>query len=221
MGWEGNDPPKVSLDDPRLQPDNTGPSSRQVVEDIFNSYRKATTSATETAEQTQPQERMLQEVFSKLPEDERKSLLILRDLYPKALEQLDIQEGGLAIVGGVIDKPWPRKDIDFIDLSQVRTNGPFRNRLEEARAQFETTKKITEIMSKIDPKFKIEEVIEPSMMEDLQNPNILKHDGKVVVRIGESQTAMNFMRGPNTGNVTEALASRQRPYSILTQVRAA
>jgi len=85
------------------------------------------------------------------------------------------------VVGGVLEKPWPRKDIDLLctmEDMKVKFSG---SELDKAILELEELRKIaTELTSK-HPSYKILEVKEP-YMQHFENPDILESRGSISVK---------------------------------------
>ena len=113
-----------------------------------------------------------------IPEDEknnlRKFLRVLKNAGNESGYDVETE-----VVGGAVNKPWPRKDIDVTVKTGKRGKG--ETELDRARDEFETLSKIAKKAIEIDGDFSIDKVIEPAMDEEFGSPDIMKFDGVVQI----------------------------------------
>jgi len=115
-----------------------------------------------------------------IPESERENIRKLLDALKKAGKEMDV-EIETKVVGGVLNKTWPRKDID-ITFRTVGMKGKGLTELDRAIDEFKTLSKIARRATEIDNDFAIDEEKEPAMDEEFGSPNILKFDGRIRVK---------------------------------------
>jgi len=115
-----------------------------------------------------------------IPESERGNIRKLFDALKKAGNEdgIDVET---KVVGGVLNKHWPRKDID-ITFQIVGKKGEGLTELDRAMDEFKTLSKIARRATEIDNDFAIDKEIEPAMDEEFDSPNILKFDGLIRVK---------------------------------------
>jgi hypothetical protein len=113
-----------------------------------------------------------------IPEDEKGNIERLFSALKRAGQEsgCDIET---EVVGGTLNKPWPRKDIDVTVKTGKKVKG--ETELERAKDGFKTLSRIVKKATKIDKYFTVSKVIEPAMDEEFDSPDILKFDGVIQV----------------------------------------
>jgi hypothetical protein len=114
-----------------------------------------------------------------IPDLEKQNIKVLVDLLQNEAEHLrhKIQT---EVVGGVITKEWPRKDID-LTFKILDIKGKLQG------TAMERTKKSFSEMEKIvhgavrDGTYKIIKTTNPYLDHEFENPEIVAHDGSIVV----------------------------------------
>lgn len=123
--------------------------------------------------------------------------------------------GGIVVVGGVMEKPLPRKDIDVrVVLETEKKREDYKTYLEFAKDMF---RKLQTVVGKIaqETGSEITEELEPAIDEEYQNPSILKHEGTIkMTKAGV--TPVEFLHTID-GNIEELLAREKRPFCVLVR----
>jgi len=115
----------------------------------------------------------------RIPEDEKGNIVRLVGALKKAGLELgyDIET---EVVGGALNKPWPRKDIDITVKTGKKGKG--ETALDRANDEFNTLSEIAKKATEIDEHFSISTAIKPAMDEEFDSPNILKFDGLIRIK---------------------------------------
>ena len=156
-----------------------------------------------------------EDYLGKLPKIDRENL----QMVVSALETVLREKGRSAVlkaVGGTIDKPHPRKDIDLtlrlmIEKSDPTIDDP-TDYLEYSKGQYKIFRDLIRGTFIGNPDLEIVEEIEPAINEEFQSTSILKNDGtiKIKPKVG---TPIEVIRVPEESDVVET-----RPFVTLTQV---
>src|SRR3989344_351630 len=120
-----------------------------------------------------------EEFLKELTLEDRNNLIQLSDEFKRVMQEDDIN-GALIIVGGIMNKPHPRKDIDIVLVEERQdkdlAKSPHESQLDFATKEFRRFNDlIARILSALD--FKVISVMSPAMDEEFGNPSILKNDG--------------------------------------------
>lgn len=174
-------------------------------------------------EQERPQLQIdLETYLSKLPEVDKVNLKSLAKNFPEVMKKLEIS-GSLVIVGGSINKFWPRKDIDIVFFRDKSPNDIPRRDLTElkyAEADYKVFKAtIEQLIANIDH-LEIDEnnSIEPFMDEEFGNENILRHDGGIAVKNSTGKgTPLEFIRMSKRGGYHDGLIQEGLPFVVLAE----
>lgn len=176
---------------------------------------------------TNPQEsspgQMDRESFlAHISEIDRANLLKLGSSFTKVLQQKG-RRGALVVVGGILTKPLPRRDIDILLILDRAPNDlgrdNFSNQLEYAKADFVIFRDIANKIAFQSPNFVVGNEIEPFVDPEYNNPNILNHDGSTTLIYTNKQgTPIELIRMDKRGSLKEVLAKDSRPYLVLTSV---
>ena len=128
-----------------------------------------------------------------IPENESKNI---RELF-SALKKAGQEKGfkvETEVVGGVLSKPWPRKDIDAT-FRVLGYKGKGSTGLECAKDEFKNLSETVKRATEINQDFSIVKEMEPAMDEEFGSPNILKFDGSIQIR-------------PKTGTIIELIRKK-------------
>ena len=125
-----------------------------------------------------------------IPEEEKGNIKRLFSALKRAGQEsgYDIET---ELVGGTVNKPWPRKDIDI--TVQIGKAGSGKTELDRARDVFGTLSEIAKRAAEIDRHFSVSKVVEPAMDEEFDSPNILKFDGVIEIQ-PENGTRIELIR---------------------------
>lgn len=155
-------------------------------------------------------------LYSKLTEQDRQNLADISEKFRSKLASEGLQ-GGLLVVGGILEKQLPRKDIDVravLETGDKRDNYP--TYLEYAENKFKRLQVILSAIADEIPGTRIAETLEPTMDEEFQNPSVLKHEG--TIKMGrEGTTPVEFLNTID-GTMRSEIARQTRPYVILAEV---
>ena len=151
-------------------------------------------------------------LFERLTQEDRANLEEIAAAFKTAVEKKGLR-GALIVVGGILEKPLPRKDIDvraILETGQKRAD--YESYLEFARGKFAVMENVVSEIVRVSGAT-IGEIIEPTMDEQHQNPAILKHEGSITLSCG-NRTPIEFMN--TTGaSLNEHTAGEGRPFCIL------
>jgi hypothetical protein len=171
----------------------------------------------ESTETLLPNQVSTLEYLTKLSLQDRANLDSIRSRYRKILEERG-QRGNLIVVGGSIDKPLPRKDIDVLVITEKLTSVSDENKtgIEKAKYDFDTNfKPIIEVVAPEEDGFKTQSVFEPAVDEEYQNPNLLKHDGTILVTKDRS-TPIEFIRNSQNSDLKAFAGNAKRSWVLLS-----
>lgn len=153
-----------------------------------------------------------QSYFERLTDIDRQNLQKLVAAFTKVLAEGG-KEGTLKAVGGSINKPLPRKDIDLTlrltDEGSGFTQADFLDYYQYSLASFKTFRDLIKQATDQDADFTIEEETQPVMDEEFQNPSILKNDGSIKIKPKEG-TPIEIIRKPAASNTVE-----KEPFVVL------
>lgn len=128
-----------------------------------------------------------------IPEIEIKNISKFFSAMEKASKELH-KKARLEVVGGVLDKPWPRKDID-ITVEIEGLNRQLRgSRIDEARTELKEITELVKRASEIDGDFRDYKVKPPYLIHEFEDdPNMLEFDGSIEItpKVG---TVLEVMR---------------------------
>jgi len=171
----------------------------------------------ETTELPKTQEELdteLESYLARLPTEDQENLRSIAKNFPRVLNK-NGRKGVLKVVGGTIDQPLPRKDIDLTFQMDPNDNDPkrddFMTYLEYAQSRFKIFKEIVEEIAGDHTLFSIslEDVIEPGIDEEFQSTSILKTDGSITIK-PKKGTPIEIIRKPENSDRIET-----RPYIVL------
>lgn len=158
-----------------------------------------------------------EEFLKTLTPDDRNNLIQLSDEFKRVMQD-DKRQGALIIVGGIMNKLHPRKDIDIV-LVRVRKDECLARSLHESQLDFATkdfhdfknlvTRMITSLRG-----VEILEEMHPAIDEEFGNPNILKNDGSITIK-GTKGLPIELIRDPK-GSIEKQITSQKNKFSILT-----
>ena len=163
------------------------------------------------------------EYLARLPEVDRQNVERIIDLFPQVMHE-QVRGGLLLAVGGTINKPLPRKDIDLVIAMRENPDDPkkddYSDYYQYFLQKFRTFQRIIEAISIKDPRLQIIAVLDPAVDEEFQNPAILKFDGSVKMTNKErGGTLLEFLRidleqFPSTRGV-----QKDKSFVVLAEVR--
>jgi hypothetical protein len=157
--------------------------------------------------------------LSRLSEVDRKNLIRIEQLFKQAMEEKG-RRGALFTVGGSITKQPPRKDIDVLVVLEPSLigskSGEHLTPYKRALTDFTLLHDIVKTITKKEPEFKIQKIIEPAIDEEFGSESILKHDGSITVQANLG-VPIEFIRSNNQG-VSEAIRKMKEPYVVITVI---
>lgn len=183
--------------------------------------------ATTPQEFNQP-DHLKEEFLHQLSSADKENLKRMTQLFRSALKDLK-RSGALLVVGGILTKPLPRPDIDLTIILGQDPSDPdekdFQNHHLYALADFKIFKDITKRMVEKDSSFSIVEIQEPAIDIEFQSPNILSHEGLILVASpNKESTPIEFLRDPDRGDYKAVMTANSapyqpiRPYVLLTDI---
>lgn len=159
--------------------------------------------------------------LSRLPLNDQINLQNIGQGFRKVLEE-ERRHGVIAAVGGSINKPLPRKDIDLLIVLQPHIDDAQKGtstELDFAIRDFQIFKHIVEKVCTQNPSLQIQEIIEPTMDEEFNSPSILKTDGSITVANKNNDSMpIELVRSRKRGSYQEVAAQVDRPFVILEHV---
>lgn len=170
----------------------------------------------ETTLQGQTKEVNKSDLFSKLSEIDRRNMENLTSEFLTVAKEMGIS-GNLLVVGGIIDKPLPRKDIDMLAIFEgegLPKQEDFSDYYSFSLKDFELLETVLRKITEKNPNFSIGEILKPSIDEEFQSPSILKFGGSVKINVKEG-TMFEFIRESGRGLKSVTASIQDRPFVIL------
>lgn len=160
-----------------------------------------------------------EEFLSTLSPEDKENLTNLSEGFMKTMESFN-RRGALIVVGGIMNKPHPRKDIDIVLIIEKKegdlTKDPKETQLDFANKNWHNFKNLVSRMLLVTQDLKILSEIPPTIDEEFDNPNILKNDGSITLG-GDQGLPIELIRDPK-GNTQERIASQANRFSILAKI---
>ena len=156
-------------------------------------------------------------LFSRISTEDSKNLHKLNDEIQTIAKEKGLTVT-LLVVGGVLEKSLPRKDIDLISIFEVNNfpkRGDYKENYEYAVATFNLLEEIVGKAVALNQNMKIIETIQPSIDEEYGSPAILKHDGTIKIGVSGG-TTIEFIGGARIGFEKE-IEQEKRPYVVLSK----
>ena len=156
----------------------------------------------------------LEPYLVRLSKEDQKNLRLIAKDFLQVLNKKG-RKGVLKVVGGTIDQPLPRKDIDLTLQMESNDDDPkrddFTTYLEYAQSRFKIFKEIVEEIAGKNTSLSIneEDVIEPTIDEEFQSASILKTDGSITIKPRKG-TPIEVIRKPEDSDQMET-----RTYIVL------
>lgn len=156
-----------------------------------------------------------EDLFLRLSEQDKRNLQKLSTDFQEVAKKNNLKVH-LLVVGGILEKLHPRKDIDVIVVFE-QENFPkqeaYKNFHIYSLAAFKYLERVLKETVKDNPNTKIGDIVPPSIDEEFGSPAILKHDWsiKLIIRNG---TPIDVIREPQVG-LENVVASREKPFTIL------
>ncbi len=162
-----------------------------------------------------PAEVTNEDFMSRLTEPDRMNISSLISAFEKKMRERQ-QKGGMMAIGGIMEKPLPRKDIDIrVVLETGRARGDYDSQQELAMDKFRALQDIVSQILLENHDMRITDVLEPTIDEEFQNPAILKHEGTIKIE-KDGTTPIELLN--TTGSTFEEEVKRQRrPFAILAR----
>lgn len=154
--------------------------------------------------------------LEKLGSIDKNHLEILSRDFEKFLK-VEGKKGALFLVGGILTKPLPRKDVDIAVVIENEENDKFpKTSYTEAMDQFLFLQKIVNIIILENKLFRMGKVIFPCIDEEFGSESILKHTGSIEIK-PEKGTPIELANvcGVSVKNFRE---KEKRPYIELINV---
>lgn len=165
----------------------------------------------------QPIEVQKETYLSRLSARDRQNLETVEDSF-RAFLGVKGMKGALVAVGGSINKPLPRKDIDLAILIADHPE-PDGKRLTPYKRALRGHQQVLDFVSSVQkehPDFKIVDEIPPLIDEEFESESILRHDGSVKVQFAEG-TPLEFMR-QDFNNGVGNIGQRGKPHVVLATI---
>ena len=172
------------------------------------------TSRTEISEPN-PEEINREDFMTRLTEPDRSNITRLISTFRKTMGERQ-QKGGVMAVGGIIEKPPPRKDIDLrVVVETGRTREDHNSQYELAMDKFRALQDIASQIILEDQGMRITDVDEPTIDEEFQSSAILKCEGTIKIE-KDGTTPIELLN--SLASTFEEEAKRQvRPFVILAK----
>lgn len=143
--------------------------------------------------------------FARLPEIDKQNLQNIMIAFETVMRERG-KRGVLKAVGGTIDKPLPRKDIDLTLRLAEGDSDPkrddFPDYLQYSLANYNIILDIVREIVARNGNLEIGEEIEPAIDEEYQSPSILKNAGSIKINPREG-TPIEIIRKPNISSTIE------------------
>ncbi len=156
----------------------------------------------------------LETYFIRLPEVDKQNLQEIMTAF-KAVMRKKGRKGVLKAVGGTINKPLPRKDIDLALRLAERDSDPKRDNFPDyfqySLANYNIIRDLVREVVAMNGNLEIDEETEPAIDEEYQNPSILKNDGSIKIKPREG-TPIEIIRKPTASSTIES-----EPFVILSE----
>lgn len=153
--------------------------------------------------------------FARLQEIDRQNLQRLISAFEATMIK-NGRRGALKAVGGTINRPLPRKDIDLTLRLIERENDPkredFPDHLQYSLADYNIIRELTREIAAKDGNLEIVEETKPVIDEEYQSPSILKNDGSIKIKPKEG-TPIEIIRRPSISSTVES-----EPFVVLSEV---
>ncbi|KKR70344.1 MAG: hypothetical protein UU12_C0023G0017 [Candidatus Woesebacteria bacterium GW2011_GWA2_40_7b] len=117
--------------------------------------------------------------YLQIPENEKNNVDELVSLLKKSAVELKYTIK-TKVVGGVVTKKWPRKDIDIV--VDIQNKNRYQKNSERVVASFKILTEITDRALRENSRFKIDHSINPHPDPQLGDPEILIHLGTVIIK---------------------------------------
>ncbi|KKR49615.1 MAG: hypothetical protein A3C27_03575 [Candidatus Levybacteria bacterium RIFCSPHIGHO2_02_FULL_39_36] len=154
--------------------------------------------------------------LSKLNESDQDNITTLATAFERKMKKKQ-QRGGMIVVGGILEKPLPRKDIDIrVVVETGKTRNDYETRIAQAMDRFNILEEITSQLVSDNPDLKIAARMEPAIDEEYQSPSILKHEGTIrIERVGATPIELLNTVG---GTLEEEIRKQERPFAVIARV---
>lgn len=161
-----------------------------------------------------------EEFLQTLNQEDRDNISQLIKGFEAAMKGRDLN-GALIVVGGIMNKPQPRKDIDILLIRERREKDsqkpPFEAQLEWATMDFRRFSSVVSSIT-VSANLRISSIIEPSIDEEFENPNILKNDGTTTLISNSGRGLPIELIRDTAGNVEQQIAKQKEPFCVLVRV---
>lgn len=126
-------------------------------------------------------------LLSRITAEDEENLYLLNDLFKAAAKEEGLKVT-LAVVGGILKKPLPRRDIDVLAVFENSDKFPrkntFDNSLDYSIEDFKLLRGVVDRIEKSSSGFSVSKVLPPAMDEEFGYKSILKHDGSIQLTRG-------------------------------------
>ena len=163
-----------------------------------------------------PVEIPIDTVLERLTETDKNNLVDIKGNFERLLKE-DNLTGALAVVGGVLEKPMPRRDIDI--ALYVSSSSKIENLLTElAKAQrgFITLRSIAQDLTSAIPETTIHEILEPTLEDGSDSKARLKNQGSITIARNRC-TPVQLINTYGSQSLEPRLMAG-KPYAILSRV---
>lgn len=157
------------------------------------------------------------EYLARLSEEDQSNLMTVNDKYKKWMMQ-NKKKGCLIAVGGTLKKPLPRKDIDILVLTEPDKDQQipkFSTIIENSISDFnENLKPLVGFFTQNTDAFRVKEIVDPTIDEEFENPNILRRDGSICIE-PKNGTLLEFIRYPEQQQLKDFAERSDRNWVLL------
>ncbi|MBI2031124.1 MAG: hypothetical protein HYT08_00770 [Candidatus Levybacteria bacterium] len=161
-----------------------------------------------------------EEFLHTLKPEDRDNISQLIKGFEAAMTDRDLN-GALMVVGGIMNKLQPRKDIDILLIRQRREKDPqklpFETQLDWATMDFRRFSNIVTSIT-VSANLRISSRIEPSIDEEFENPNILKSDGTITLISNSGRGLPMELIRDTTGNVEQQISKQKGRFCVIAEV---
>lgn len=163
-----------------------------------------------------------EDYLSRLPSVDQANVQTIIGLFQETAEETQVK-GSLLAVGGILTKPLPRPDIDLLVILQENSSGVgmqmYSDYYQLSLADFKIFADFVQKMLKKDQgkPFRITRTNEPAIDEEFDTPNILKHDGSIIISNKSGGVPLELIRSGSRSSYQSVISKGKRPFAVLTE----
>ncbi len=160
-----------------------------------------------------------EEFFAHLSNVDKDNVQTFASLLGKFMRKKG-KHGALIVVGGILTKPQPRKDIDIRIVIEPDNDEhkieSFPNLYNQAIENYQTAMSLVSEVITTNSSLTLAGSIMPAIDEEFQNQNILKHEGSIKLSVDKG-TPIELLLTPGLG-VDKTIIDQKAPYCLITKI---